>query len=105
MFKATSVFFVLGFFVTLLVAFVISPIDKVPTGTGIKAKPRADKPVGLNNLHSDLFLVLWEEEGEIKGIFTSKEKAKKFIELTQNESLYEIRVFNYGSREDSKSNE
>jgi len=105
MFKATSVFFVLGFFVTLLVAFVISPIDKVPTGTGIKAKPRTDKPVGLNNLHRDLFLVLWEEEGEIKGIFTSKEKAKKFIELTQNESLYEIRVFNYGSREDSKSNE
>jgi len=94
--KLTPVFFVFGFLATLVVAFTIFPItsDDEPLPTRIKAKPQTQP----ESLHSDLFLVLWPKEGEIKGIFTSEEKAKKFIEVTQNESIYEIKVFNYGSR-------
>ena len=97
--KVTPVLFVLGFFVTLLVAFTIFPVNSgtTPTGTGIKAKPRIEKPREVSTFHSDLFLVLWKDGGEIKGIFTSEEKAKKYIEVTQNESIYEIKVFSYGS--------
>lgn len=97
--KVTPVFFVLGFFVTLIVAFAIFPINSgtTPTGTGIKAKPPVEKPIEAESFHSDLFLVLWKDGGEIKGIFTSEEKAKKYIEVTQNEAIYEIKVFNYGS--------
>ena len=102
--KVTPVFFVLGFFVTLLVAFAIFPINSsttpLPAGTGIKAKPPVGKTTEVESLHSDLFLVLWKDGGEIKGIFTSEEKAKKYIEVTQNEAIYEIKVFNYGSNDE-----
>jgi len=110
--KVTPILFVLGFFATLLVAFTIFPVNTntTPAGTGIKAKPRiekpcTEKPTNESTLSSDLFLVLWKDGGEIKGIFTSEEKAKKFIEVTQNESIYEIKIFNYAPDKNLKNDE
>ena len=110
--KVTPILFVFGFFATLLVAFSIFPVNNrnTPTSTDIKAKPPTEKPrtekaTKESTLNSDLFLVLWKDGGEIKGIFTSEEKAKKFIEVTQNESIYEIKIFNYAPDKNLKNDE
>ena len=98
----TAPFFVIGFCVTLFVAFYFFPTPSI----AVKNKPNttnrtvdANSSMGygiLDKLEMDtIYLVVWKEEGRVESVFTKKENAEKYIETTDNETIYEVRVLNY----------
>ena len=98
----TAPFFVIGFCVTLFVAFYFFPTPSI----AVKNKPATTDTVTdanssmcygiLDKLEMDtIYLVVWKEEGRVESVFTKKENAEKYIETTDNETIYEVRVLNY----------
>ena len=98
----TAPFFVIGFCVTLFVAFYFFPTPSVAVKNKRDTPNRAidaNSSIGygiLDKLEMDtIYLVVWKEEGRVESVFTKRENAEKYIETTDNELVYEVRVLNY----------
>ena len=98
----TAPFFVIGFCVTLFVAFYFFPTPSVAvknkrdtTNRAIDANSSSGYGI-LDKLEMDaIYLVVWKEGGRVESVFTEKENAEKYIKTTDNEMIYEVKVLNY----------
>lgn len=89
----TASFFILGFCVTMFVAFYFLPTPSVATKE--KAKEAQQKNINPSDQVETIYLVVFTEQGRVESVFTERKKAEMFIEKTRNESIYEVKALNY----------
>ena len=91
-YRATVIFFVTTFCITLGIAFSLFPITDEP-----RKKQEGDREARVQEIVipappkiNDLYLIVSKEEGEVEKIYISKEGAKKYLSENNNTDLFRI---------------